>query len=138
MAASIDLRKAHKSHVFGEITQILTWVNDERAMVLLPTYRAGAPWYIVCESAAYKYDDTAYLASQCRKAAEILGMEESTATWFKIATIIHDGLADLVRMPFAPPTEYHDASFGHLELREDGKFLNGEDIKVAKEGAQYV
>ena len=137
MTVSIDLRRAHASHVFGEITQIMTWVNDERAMVLLPTFRKGAPWYIVCESAAYKYDDEAYLASQCKKAASVLGMDESTDTWFKIATIIHDGLSDLIRMPSAQPAEFHKASFGSMQLRGDGQLIAQEDIRVEDNGATY-
>ncbi len=137
MSVSIDMRKAHASHQFGEITQILTWVNDERAMVLLPTFRKGAPWYIVCESAAYKYDDEDYLVTQCRKAAEVLGMAESADTWFKIAKIIHDGLSDLIRMPSSPPVEYSKAAYGNMELKADGKTIAREDMRFEKDGATY-
>jgi hypothetical protein len=137
MAVSIDLRRAHESHVFGEITQIYTWVNDERAMVLLPTHRKGAPWYIVCESALYKYDDPQYLAAQSRKACEVLGMTESTDTWFKVATIIHDGLETLMRMPSSQPPDMHKGSFGSMQLRGDGQLIAAQDIRLEDEGASY-
>lgn len=138
MSVSIDLSKAHAAHAFGDMIQILTWVNDERAMVLLPRYRKGAPWFIVCESAAWKYGDVSYLARQSAKAAQVLGMDENKSSAMKIATIIHEGLSDLIRMPSSPPAELHKASLGHMILREDGKPIAGEDIRIEKEGAEYV
>lgn len=137
MGASLDLRKAHLSRHHGDILAIYTWVNDERALVLLPALRKGAPWYVVCESAAWKYDDPAYLAQQCAKACDVLGMEPSRPNWVRIATIIHEGLPDLIRMPSAPPAEYLRGSFGHMELRADGQKIAGEDILLEKEGASY-
>ena len=72
-------------------------------MVLIPALRApGSPWFIVCESAAWKYDDPHYLARQAAKAAEVLGMDETTSSWYRIATLIHEGLPDLIRMPSRP------------------------------------
>ena len=89
MSVQLDPRKAHQAHIIGDILAILTWVNDERALVLMPARRAqGSPWFIVCESASYKYDDPRYLARQSAKAAKVLGMDETTSTWFRIADII--------------------------------------------------
>jgi hypothetical protein len=137
MGVSLDLRKAHLSRQHGDILAIYTWVNDERALVLMPAFRPGAPWYIVCESAAFRYDDAAYLARQCAKACEVLGMEPSRANWVRLASIIHEGLPDLIRMPSAPPAEYLRPAFGSMELRADGQVLAGEDIRVEREGATY-
>lgn len=137
MTVSLDLRKAYKSHAFGDIIQVLTWVNDERAMVLMPRHRKNAPWYIVCESASFKYDDVRYLASQCKKAAEVLGMGADRTTWSKLATIIIEGLPDLIRMPSAPPTELRSTSHGAMTLKGDGQVLAQEDIRFEKEGASY-
>ncbi len=61
MPATLDPRKAHSTCQHGDLAVIFTWVNDERAMVLLPTHRPGAPWYIVRDSTAWRYDDPAYL-----------------------------------------------------------------------------
>lgn len=51
MSTTIDTRKAHLVRQHGDLTAIYTWINDERALVLVPTYRPGAPWYVVMESA---------------------------------------------------------------------------------------
>lgn len=137
MAVSLDIRRAHAAHRYGDIIQVLTWVNDERAMVLLPAHRKGAPWYIVCESAAFKYDDPQYLARQSRKAAEVLGMGDDRSTWYKLATIIHDGLPDLIRMPSAQPPDNHKGNFGHMTLKIDGETITQEDVRVPDDGMSY-
>lgn len=137
MSVSLDLRRAHAAHAYGDITMILTWVNDERAMVLLSHKRKGGAWFIVLESAAFKYDNPEYLARQARKAAEVIGLDESTSVWFQLARIIHDGLPDLIRMPSAPPKEYSKAAYGHMELRADGKTIAQEDYRPELEGVTY-
>jgi hypothetical protein len=138
MAASINLRKAHLTRVHGDIIAVYSWMDDERALFLIPHLRPGAPWYVVKESAAFKYDDPTYLASQCATACDVLGIEPSTANWVRVATIINEGLPDLVRMPSAPPTEFSTASRGQILLREDGKTIAGEDIRLEKtEGVSY-
>lgn len=132
MSVQLDPRKAHQAHVIGDILAILTWVNDERALVLMPAHRAqGSPWFIVCESAAYKYDNPRYLARQAAKAAEVLGMDETTSTWLRVADIIMNYLPDLIRMPSAPPPEkIAGSSFGELKLFADGKVLHSEDLAL--------
>ncbi|NDH35786.1 MAG: hypothetical protein EBX67_10025 [Betaproteobacteria bacterium] len=55
MPVSIDLRKAQKVRRHGDFLAIYTWVNDERALVLLPAHRKAAAWFVVCESAAFRY-----------------------------------------------------------------------------------
>lgn len=137
MGVTLDLRRAHLSRYHGDILAIYTWVNDERALVLMPAFRKGAPWYIVCESAAFKYDDPTYLATQCVKACEVLGLEPSRANWVRVASIIHEGLPDLIRMPSAPPAEYLRGSMGAMELRADGQVIAGDDIRIEREGATY-
>ena len=51
---TINTAKAHKWRANGEVTQLLTWVNGERAMVLLATHRKGSPWYVLMDSAAWE------------------------------------------------------------------------------------
>lgn len=139
MGASLDLNKAHLSRQHGDLLAVYTWVNDERAMVLIPAYRKGSAWYIVCESAAYKYDNPRYLADQCRKAAEVLGMEPSPNNWFKLANIIHEGLPDLIEMPSEVDAQLSRATYGEMQLRENGKLIAGEEIRMPVEsGASYV
>lgn len=136
---SLDLNKAHLTRQHGDLMVVYTWVNDERAMVLIPAYRRGAAWYIVMESAAYKYEQSrAYLAKQCCTAAEVLGMEPSPNNWMKLATIILDGLPDLIEMPSAPDPELMRAAVGSMQMFENGKLLAGQDIKLeAEPGAAY-
>ena len=139
MSVQLDPRKAHQSFIKGDILAILTWVNDERALVLMPAHRAqGAPWFIVCESAAYKYDDPHYLAHQSVTAARVLGMDETTSTWSRIADIIMNYLPDLIRMPSAPPAEKMSAAVGEMKLMADGQLLHGEEIRLEKEGVTYA
>lgn len=135
---SLDLEKAHAHHQYGDLVVIFTWVNDERAMVLIPAFRKNSAWYIVCESAAYKYDNPHYLAEQCRKAAEVLGMEPSPNNWYKLARLIHDGLPDLISMPSAPDPKLMRGAIGEMKLFEDGKLIAGEEVRLeAEQGASY-
>jgi hypothetical protein len=143
MGVSLDLRKAHASRQHGDLLVIFTWVNDERAMVLLPHRRPGAPWYVVMESASYTWDDSdprnvGQVVRKTMKACEVLGMEPTPINCRRVAGIVIDALPELIRMPSAPPAEFHAASFGRLELRADGKPMAGEDLRIEKEGVTYA
>ncbi len=143
MSAQIDLSKAHLSRVHGDITAIYSWLNDERALFLVPHLRKGAPWFIVMESAAFSWDDldprnVATVVQKSIKACEVLGIEPTPVNCRRIAGIVIDGLPDLIRMPTKPPAEYHSASFGRMELSADGQAIAGEDIRIDKEGATYA
>ncbi len=142
MPATIDLAKAHLSRVHGDITVIFSWFNDERAMFLVPHLRNGAPWYVLCESAAYTWDDMdanniPTVVKKATRACEVLGIEPSPWNCKRIAGMIIDGLEDLIRMPSAPPKEYYRSSFGNMELRADGQTIADEDIRIEKDGALY-
>lgn len=143
MPASIDLSKAHLSRVQGDLTVIFSWINDERAMILVPHLRKGAPWFVVMESAAYTWDDmdarnVSTVVKKAMKACDVLGIEPSPWNCRRVAGLIIDGLPDLIRMPSSPPKEHYRASFGHMELRAGGELIAGEDIRMEKEGAEYV
>lgn len=143
MPATIDLSKAHMSRVHGDITAIFSWINDERALFLVPHLRKGAPWFIVCESAAYTWDDTdarniPAVIAKATKACEVLGIEPSPWNCRRIAGLIIDAIPDLVRMPSSPPAEYYRPSFGSMQLRADGQVIAADDIRVEKDGAEYV
>lgn len=139
MGVSLDLSRAafHRQH--GDILAVYTWVNDERALVLLPARRPRSPaWFIVCESAAWRYEDPAYLAQKARVAARALGMDETQSTWLRIATIIIEGLPDLIRMRSAPDPEVLPATAGEINLSIDGEHVSSEEIKVEKRVAEYA
>ncbi|WP_067070395.1 hypothetical protein [Roseateles chitosanitabidus] len=149
MALELDLRKAHSSRVHGDIVAVLTWVNDARALVLIPAIRRDAGWYIVEESAAYLWNINAidraerdaalaHANRQAHIACGMLGIEPSTRNRARLIGIVTDVMPDLLRMPSAPGEEYLAGSIGQMLLRADGKAIAGEDIKVAKEGATYA
>jgi hypothetical protein len=143
MPATLDTRRARLVRQHGDLTAIYTYVNDERALVLVPTHRPGAPWFVVCESAAYTWDDSdrRYVTEVARKsikACEVLGIEPTPTNARRIANIVIDGLPDLVRMPSAPAPEFHAPSFGQIQLYEDGKPIASEEIRVEKEGVTYA
>ena len=138
MGIEVDTRKSFLCREHGQFTAIYTWVNDERALILLNHLRPGSPFIVIGESAAWKYDDTVYLAEEARRAVDRLGMEPSMQTWMKLATIIHEGLGDLIKMPSAPPADYLKPVLGHMTLKADGQAIHSEDIRVEKSGVEYV
>jgi hypothetical protein len=142
MPASLDTRRAHLVRQHGDITAIFTWINDERAMVLAPNKRPGAPWYVVMESAAFTWDDTLSedapaVARKAMKACEVLGIEPNVKNAVRMVNMIANNLPDLVKMPSSPPAEMYKGSFGNMELRADGKTVAAEDITLEKEGVTY-
>lgn len=139
MPACIDLRKAHLHRQHGDLLAVYTWINAERALVLIPAYRPKAPWYVIMESAAYLYDDPAYMARQCPKACEVLGIEPNKPNWVRVATIIHEGLPDLVGMPSEPVVQRAGREFGSLVVKSNGKEIAAEALMIPDAGgAEYV
>lgn len=148
MPVSLDLRKAHKHQRVGDLVIVLTWVNDERALVLLPALRKDAGWYIVMEPAAYKWgvDHSApeiaraarlHAVQQSYIACQQLGLEPSKMNRAKVITAIVDMLPDLVTMPSAPLPEFKPGTYGSMVLREEGKEIAGEDLREEVEGVTY-
>jgi hypothetical protein len=149
MGVSLDLRKAHHSRIHGDIVAVQTWVNDERSLVLLPANRKDAGWYILGESAAWKWNINAIDAgerasvlahadTQAHIACSMLGIEPSLKNRARIVNIITDTIPDLVRMPSSPEQEMIDATFGEIKVMADGKLIGGDEVRVEKStGATY-
>jgi len=148
MGVSLDLRKAHHSQSHGDILAVLTWVNDERALILIPKHRKNCGWYIVQESAAFKWGIDHPDASNRRPAQEhamlqshiacaTLELEPNRPNRARIIGIITGWIPELVRMPSAPPTEFMKGNYGHVTLRADGKEISSEDIQIEDKGASY-
>lgn len=148
MPVSLDLRKAWKHQRHGDLVVILTWVNDERALVLLPAIRKDAGWYIVQESAAFKWgvdhsdyfiarDARAHAARQSEIACQMLGIEPSKLNRARVIDIISGWVPDLVAMPSAPLPDFKRASYGQMILSADGKPIAGEDLREEVEGVSY-
>lgn len=138
MTLSVNTRRAHKWRTVGDVTQILTWVNNERAMILLATHREGAPWYILPEPVAHELVDDDGLKARAIKAASVIGLDGSAAAVVKVGRMIDEWLDDLVVMPSAPPPQMSKATYGERILRADGKEIAGEEIRLpVADGAVY-
>lgn len=140
--ASIDLRKAYTSRQYGDILAVLSWLNDTRALFLIPAMRRRAPWFVVLEPAAHEWDDHSstnvrLLAQRAMKACEVLGLEQHPRTAHRIVRIVNDALPDLVRMPSRQPNDFRPASYGQLTMRADGVPIAAEEIRFEDAGATY-
>ena len=143
MGAMIDLRKAHASHQRGDLTIVLSWLNDERAMFLIPNVRERAPWFIVMEKAAFEWSDQdssnlADLPARAYKACEVLGIEPNKANCFRIISIVNDMMQEFLRMPSSQPLEKLMGAYGSMTLRADGEVLTQQDIQLEDEGVKYA
>lgn len=148
MPASLDLRKAWRHQRHGDLVVVLTWVNDSRALVLLPALRRDAGWYIVDESAAYLWGVDSpeplvrlgaqeHAMRQSEVACSMLGIEPNRPNRARVISIITGWLPDLVRMPSAPEPEFRPESYGSVILSEDGRPIAGEEIRREVAGVEY-
>lgn len=122
---------------------VLSWINDLRALFIIPRHRKGAPWYVIEEPAAHFWrdDEPANIgnaAKKSMKACEVLGLEPNLSNSTKIIALVNDFLPDLLRMPSAPPPKFLTQNFGHMTMREGGKVLASQDIQLEDEGQEYV
>lgn len=148
MPVSLDLRKAFKHHRHGDLIVVLTWVNDERSLVLMPAMRRNAGWAVIGESASWKWavdhQDAAtsnyakrHALVESHKICEQLNLEPSRMNRAKVIDIITGWLPDLIRMPGAPEQEFNPETYGQMILSANGKAIGGEDIRLPVEGVSY-
>lgn len=130
---------ARYQRVHGDIVASYQYVNDERAMVLWPQFRKNVTAFVVCDSAAWKYDDPVYLAKQARHVANLWGEAPDSQRWFQIAKIIHEGLADLIRLKPKPVIAHTMPTIGEMELMVAGRRVAGAEMTMptADEMAHY-
>lgn len=110
MNHAIDLTRFHFMRELGDIVVFGTWVfngdqeNTEPCLVILPRYRrpSSVRPCVVALSAAYLYDDPRYCVRAAMVFAKNLGFADSMTTTNKIATILHDQLPELLKMPLDP------------------------------------
>lgn len=143
MGVTLDLRKAHASHYRGDLVVVLSWINDVRALFLIPHIRKGAPWYVIEEPAAHFWRDDEpanipNVALKSKKACEVLGIEPSPTNQTRIIALVNDMIPDLLRMPSAPPVNYLKQDFGTMVMREGGKVIAADSIRLEDEGQEYV
>lgn len=109
---ALDLTRYHHKRKHGDITAVYTWFGEELrpALVLIPTHRQHhektTPCVIPLEN-AWKWDehvgDPAGCARTCYAFAGYLGLDPlSSMTLQRIASIIRDGLGELLNIPPKP------------------------------------
>jgi hypothetical protein len=143
MSTSIDLRKAHAHYVRGDLNIVLSWINDSRAMFLIPVHRAKAPWFVIPEQAAFEWNDQdpanrVDLVYRAGKACDVLGFEPNMPNVNRIIGLVNNFMQELVRMPSAQPPEKTAGTYGRMQLKADGQVIAEEDIRLEKEGVAYV
>lgn len=142
MPVSLDLRKAHCSRAYGDLLAVWSWIDDGRALFLIPHRRARAPWFIVLEAAAHEWNDQdpamlMQVIARAVKACDVLGVDPTPRNARRIIGIVNDALPDLIRMPSSPPADTRPV-IGQVILRANGQEVGGEEIRVeATEGATY-
>lgn len=135
MAISLDLAKAYRHKQYGDLLAVLTWVNNERALVVLPAFRKAAGWFVLEEPAAYKYLDPSYLASSAARACQVMGIEATPRNCVKVGEIIMDQMEDLIRMPDEPDERKKvGAAIGEARLYAEGELMHGEDVRLPVNG----
>jgi len=133
----------------GDIVASYQYVNGERAMALWPVIRKMRPGaFIVCDSAAWRYSPDhprsewydekgklqcgpLYLMQQARVAAHVMGMDDTKPTIMRIASIIAEGLIDLVRLRPERPEDNQNhgrKAIGRATLLVNGKPVAEEDV----------
>lgn len=139
MAVTFGSGTAWKVQRVGDVMRSYQWVNGEPAMVLFPvvarTVQAGA--YVICLSAAFKYDDVHYLVRQAAIAAKVMGMDDTSFTIHRIGTAIHDGLHDLIIMPPEPNWSKDlekGGVMGDLEIKANGKVICEREVHTGEQG----
>lgn len=148
MPVSLDLRKAWKHHRTGDLIVVLTWVNDERSLVLMPALRRNAGWAIIGDSAAWKWavdhEDPAtrihaqrHALVESHKICDQLNLEPSRMNRARVISIITGWIPDLIRMQSAPEPEFNPESYGQMILRADGKPIAAEEVRTEVEGVTY-
>jgi len=137
MAGGIVLggKNARFQRMIGDIVVSFQYINGERAMCLWPKInQKRVPAFIVCDSAAWKYDNPRYLAQQAKQCCDLWGEAHGTRRWYAIAKIIHEGLGDLVRLPPAPQlVEAQGPSIGEISLLVDGKVVSTGEVTAPDE-----
>ena len=95
--AAAQLRK-------GDILGTFQYVEGEPAMILTPANpRPGGGAFVICESAVPRYlGDSYVLVERARRIALAIGMDDTSATVYRIADAILDWIPVLIGMPPKP------------------------------------
>lgn len=111
----------------GDVLVTYQWVNDEPCMCLFAAVgSANRGAFVIALSALHKYMDnkgypTSYLVKASVDIAKQLGFTPGRDICMRIADVVADGSADLVKMPPTPRVvreQDKPESVGTIEIRE--------------------
>ncbi len=128
LALDLSMDKRHATHVRGDVTVILTWMqhNKRPCMVLIPTLRLMhfdviTPCIIPMDNAwawAEETGDGAHAAINSWHFASNLGFNPGDPkVAFRLTSIIRDYLQDLLTMP--PPPNFQQIVMAHATLTSE-------------------
>lgn len=150
MGITLDTAKAWKTFSRGEIKVVLTWMNDQRALILIRpgVDQKSVSWYVVPEPNAHLWgvDHPSPLVREpARRHAfsaaftvcEALKLSPNAQNRARVVGIVADCIDDLVRMPSAPEPELAKAAYGSMVLKADGKPIAGDDMRDEVGGVEY-
>jgi hypothetical protein len=138
MPATIDLNDAFLTRAHGDLLTVYTWVNDERAIIIIPHLRTKAPWFIVCESSLPDYNDVRQAARKGMLACDVLGIESSVKNAMRIVGLVVDGTEDLIRMPSKQPPRLSKAAHGEVTMKDAGVVIAEHELHPEiEQGAAY-
>lgn len=121
MGVMLGGKNARKISTFRDIVVAQQYVNGEPALVLFPKIKKmNTTAYVVCLSAAFKYDDEKYLVQQSRLAANMMGLGDTMHAAMNVAEAIHLGIPDLVMMQPEPESIKRSVGEGKI-MSSDGK-----------------
>jgi hypothetical protein len=101
------------------------YVNGEEALVIWPHRKRtlGAGAYVMCLSAAWKYDDHRYLLSQAGIAAKVMGMDPlSRFDVVSICTVLDEAREELLMMQPEPEAEMVQVGEGSMVASDGTRF----------------
>ena len=106
----------------GDICASFQYVNGEPSMCLFPAIRKSREGaFVICESAAHQYVDERYLMKQAMAAAEVMGMDMTGQTVFRIADAILLWMDDLLMMPPEPAgLDGKQTAIGEIDVTANG------------------
>lgn len=138
---AIDLARYHERYTHGDLSVYLTWflasdAGPKPCLVLIPTDSAkwefATPCIVMLEDAwvwSEAIGDPARAARSCFDFAGALGLNPSQPTdVFRIRSIVHDHLGDLLAIPPMPADMRETVSLGEATVtdRETGRTIERE------------
>lgn len=132
--------KAYLTLVKGDLIVSFQWLDDQPAMFMWPKRpriigNRGA--YCMPLNTMHQYVDPQYAAKQAIIAAEVMGMDVTKATLYRIMDVFHESIQELKDMPPKPLgltkaqlQKAQNEEMGQMKVQVDGKVIREETVYV--------